>query len=89
MDQNSCGVSEIIEHKAFARIGLLGNPSDVYYGRSISFSLGNFWASVKLEPSDDLVIKPHPFHDLVHFQSFDHLVHLRFFLFFFKVVLLH
>ncbi|KAJ4729317.1 Glucuronokinase 1 [Melia azedarach] len=73
MDQNSCGVSEIIEHKAFARIGLLGNPSDVYYGRSISFSLGNFWASVKLEPSDDLVIKPHPFHDLVHFQSFDHL----------------
>ncbi|KAG8384880.1 hypothetical protein BUALT_Bualt04G0164300 [Buddleja alternifolia] len=44
-----------IEHRAYARVGLLGNPSDVYYGRTISFSLGNFWASVKLEPSQDLV----------------------------------
>ncbi|KAJ0983940.1 hypothetical protein J5N97_002296 [Dioscorea zingiberensis] len=58
-----------IEHKAYARIGLLGNPSDVYYGRTISFSLGNFWASVRLEPSRDLVIQPHPVHDLVSFSS--------------------
>lgn len=63
-----------IEHKAYARIGLLGNPSDVYYGRTISFSIRNFWASVKLEPSEHLVIQPHPFHDMVQFQSFDHLM---------------
>ncbi|KAH7672667.1 Galactokinase/homoserine kinase protein [Dioscorea alata] len=64
----------IIEHKAFARIGLLGNPSDVYYGHTISFSLANFWASVRLQPSPDLVIKPHPVHDLVSFSSIGHLI---------------
>ncbi|XVE67847.1 hypothetical protein DITRI_Ditri09bG0020800 [Diplodiscus trichospermus] len=68
------GVSGVIEHKAYARVGLLGNPSDVYFGKTISFSLGNFWASVKLEPSHHLVIKPHPIHDLVQFNSLDHLV---------------
>ncbi|KAL6518792.1 Glucuronokinase 1 [Orobanche hederae] len=66
--------SSAIEHRAYARVGLLGNPSDVYYGRTISFSLGNFWASVKLEPSKDLVIVPHPKHDLVQFYSLSHLV---------------
>ncbi|XP_008783619.2 glucuronokinase 1-like isoform X2 [Phoenix dactylifera] len=63
-----------IEHQAYARIGLLGNPSDVYFGRTISFSLGNFWASVRLEPSDDLIIRPHPTHDLISFTSIHHLV---------------
>ncbi|KAK4483180.1 hypothetical protein RD792_010360, partial [Penstemon davidsonii] len=67
-------VMAIIEHRAYARVGLLGNPSDVYYGRTISFSLGNFWASVKLEPSKDLIIVPHPTNDLVHFDSLPHLV---------------
>nr|GMC91682.1 glucuronokinase 1-like [Ipomoea batatas] len=65
---------EVIEHKAYARVGLLGNPSDVYYGNTISFSLGNFWASVRLEPSPDLLISPHPTHDLVHFNSLTNLV---------------
>lgn len=64
----------LIEHKAYARVGLLGNPSDVYFGRTISFSLANFWASVRLQPSDDLVIQPHPLHDLVRFHSIHHLV---------------
>lgn len=66
----------IIEHRVYARVGLLGNPSDVYYGRTISLSLGNFWATVQLHPSDDLVIKPHPTHDIVQFKSLDHLVSL-------------
>ncbi|XP_050226040.1 glucuronokinase 1-like [Mercurialis annua] len=64
----------VIEHKAYGRVGLLGNPSDVYYGRTLSFSLGNFWATVQLHPSHDLVIKPHPTHDLVQFSSLNHLV---------------
>nr|AGH33734.1 mevalonate kinase [Asparagus officinalis] len=63
-----------IEHRTHARVGFLGNPSDVYSGRTISFSLGNFWASVRLEPSKDLVIEPHPHHDLVSFSSIAHLV---------------
>ncbi|XP_073296072.1 glucuronokinase 1-like [Primulina huaijiensis] len=66
--------NETIEHKAYARIGLLGNPSDVYYGRTISLSIGNFWASVKLVPSKDLVIVPHPTNDLVQFHSLSNLV---------------
>ncbi|XP_039008442.1 glucuronokinase 1-like [Hibiscus syriacus] len=65
--------SGMIERKAYARVGLLGNPSDVYFGKTITFSLGNFWASAKLEPSHHLVIKPHPVHDLVQFDSLDHL----------------
>ncbi|XWS44109.1 hypothetical protein CRYUN_Cryun15aG0016500 [Craigia yunnanensis] len=74
MSSTEAGVLGVIQHKAFARVGLLGNPSDVYFGKTISFSLGNFWASVKLEPSRHLVIKPHPTHDLVQFNSLDHLV---------------
>lgn len=67
----------VIEHKAYARIGLLGNPSDVYYGRTISLNIENFWASVRLEPSADLYIVPHPTHDLVQFTSLSHLVLLH------------
>ncbi|KAL8528104.1 hypothetical protein ACS0TY_005786 [Phlomoides rotata] len=66
--------TSLIEHKTYARVGFLGNPSDVYYGRTISFSLGSFWASVKLEPSENLMILPHPVHDLVEFDSLTHLV---------------
>ena len=55
---------KVIEHKAYARFGLLGNPSDMYYGNTISFTFDNFWADVQLQPSDHL-ITPHPTHDLV------------------------
>ncbi|KAI3757432.1 hypothetical protein L6452_04969 [Arctium lappa] len=64
----------IIEHKAYSRIGLLGNPSDVYYIRTISLNISNFWASVRLEPSSNLVIVPHPTHDFVKFSSVSHLL---------------
>ncbi|KAK6928408.1 GHMP kinase N-terminal domain [Dillenia turbinata] len=67
-------MTTIIEHKSYARIGLLGNPSDVYFGKTISFSLGNFWAEVKLKPSDELKIEPNPHHDFVNFKSLNHLV---------------
>ena len=74
--KTSSSSSSVIEHKAYARVGLLGNPSDVYHGRTISFAFSNFWASVQLRPSDELVITPHPTHDFVHFRSLDHLVPL-------------
>ncbi|CAL0317305.1 unnamed protein product [Lupinus luteus] len=66
---------EVITHKAYARIGLLGNPSDVYYGNTISLSLSNFYATVTLTPSLHLFIQPHPLHDFIHFSSLSHLVH--------------
>ncbi|XP_028217759.1 probable glucuronokinase 2 [Glycine soja] len=45
------------ESNGYARVGLLGNPSDVYYGKTISFSVANFCSTVTLGPSDE------PLHD--------------------------
>lgn len=42
--------------RAFARAGLLGNPSDAYAGKAIAFSVRNFSARVSVEPSDRSVI---------------------------------
>jgi len=36
----------MIVQRVYARIGLLGNPSDSYYGKTISVSLANFFAEV-------------------------------------------
>ena len=47
----------MIETYAYARAGLLGNPSDGYYGKTISFILRNFRARVLLYPSARLEIK--------------------------------
>jgi glucuronokinase len=41
---------------AFARAGLLGNPSDGFHGKTISFVIRNFWAEVRLRPSRKLSI---------------------------------
>jgi len=37
---------EIIRKRAYARAGLLGNPSDGYNGKTISIIVRNFWAEV-------------------------------------------
>lgn len=64
---------QCIQHRAYARVGLLGNPSDAYFGNTLSFAISNFWASVTLHPSDLLVIHPHPRHDPMHFDSLQQL----------------
>lgn len=48
----------IVETYAYARAGLLGNPSDGYYGKTIAFLVRNFRARVLLYPSARLEIKP-------------------------------
>lgn len=48
----------MIEGIAFARAGLLGNPSDGYFGKVIAVSVKNFSARVALEVSRDLRIIP-------------------------------
>ncbi len=48
-----------IETRAFARAGLLGNPSDGYFGKTISITLKDFSADVSLDPSEDLRIEAH------------------------------
>jgi glucuronokinase len=62
----------IIETRAYARAGLLGNPSDGYFGRTISISVRNFGAHVLLYESPDLRIEPHDT-DLNVYRSLDHL----------------
>jgi glucuronokinase len=46
-----------IEKRAFARAGLLGNPSDQYNGKIIAVSVKNFSAGVSLAESPDLRIE--------------------------------
>ena len=50
--------TEPIESRVFARAGLLGNPSDGFGGKTISFSIGQFAAEVQLVPADTLEILP-------------------------------
>lgn len=49
---------QIVRRRAYARAGLLGNPSDGYNGKTISFSVRNFCAEVVLYewPTLDIVL---------------------------------
>jgi glucuronokinase len=47
----------IIESRAFARAGLLGNPSDGFYGKTISIIIRNFGAIVSIYESPELLIE--------------------------------
>ena len=44
-----------MEKKVYARVGLVGNPSDGFFGKTISLSIENFWAKVTIVESDRLV----------------------------------
>lgn len=46
----------IIRKKAYARAGFLGNPSDGYNGKTISFTVRNFFAEVVLYEWDEIEI---------------------------------
>jgi glucuronokinase len=48
----------MIETRAYARAGLMGNPSDGYFGKTISVSVRNFSASIVLYQSPELQIEP-------------------------------
>jgi glucuronokinase len=48
----------IITTHAYARAGMVGNPSDGYYGKTISFIIRNFKATVTLWESPKLEILP-------------------------------
>jgi len=64
----------IIRQRAFARAGLLGNPSDGYQGRTISFLFRDFFAEVVLYDWEYLEILPSQ-EDLGRFGSIHELVH--------------
>ncbi|MCL4125542.1 UNVERIFIED_CONTAM: hypothetical protein GTU68_028943 [Idotea baltica] len=58
-----------IAKRAYARVGIMGNPSDGFYGKTISLSISNFWAEVTIEESPTLRLIPHPLNDPTEFGS--------------------
>jgi len=59
----------IIKEKAYPRAGLIGNPSDCYFGKTISFTFINFFAEITLYETPKLEILPNEkdhskFHDI-------------------------
>ncbi len=62
----------MIETYGYARAGFLGNPSDGYFGKTISFAFSNFRARVLVYPSGRLEIKPSKV-DLPVFENLDDL----------------
>src|SRR5688572_24962650 len=48
----------IITAHAYARAGLVGNPSDGYFGKTVSFIIRNFRATVRLWESPHFEIVP-------------------------------
>ncbi len=46
----------LLRKRAYARAGLVGNPSDGYFGRTISLIVRNYWAEVTLYEWDQVEI---------------------------------
>ncbi|MAR11533.1 MAG: GHMP kinase [Blastopirellula sp.] len=47
---------KLIRHEGYARAGLIGNPTDGYGGKTISFTMTNFKATVVMYPWEQLEI---------------------------------
>ncbi len=66
----------IIQETAYARAGLVGNPSDIFNGKTISLLFERFKAQVKLYETPRLTIVPND-RDLTRFDSIENLVSYR------------
>ena len=44
----------VLTRRVHARVGLIGNPSDGFFGKTISVSISNFWAEVSIAESATL-----------------------------------
>uniref|UniRef100_A0A3Q3QZW6 GHMP kinase C-terminal domain-containing protein n=1 Tax=Monopterus albus TaxID=43700 RepID=A0A3Q3QZW6_MONAL len=62
-------LSKPITCRSYARVGLMGNPSDGFNGKTIAMTISNFWAEVTLVESQTLVLVPHPLNDPTEFGS--------------------
>src|SRR3990172_4594505 len=65
---------DIIRKRAYARAGLVGNPSDGYHGKTISVIVRDFWAEVTLYEWDEGEIVWSQ-EDQSRFRSVQELVH--------------
>ena len=55
----------LIHTESFARAGLVGNPSDGYFGKTLSIAFRNFSAKLKMYESPELVLEPGDVDDAV------------------------
>jgi glucuronokinase len=63
----------MIGHRTYSRIGLMGNPSDGFFGKTLSCCIRNFYAQVVLMESLRIKIVQHSIHDPTEFASLDEL----------------
>ncbi len=64
----------LIHTRSFARAGLLGNPSDGYFGKTVSFAFSNFAADLVMYETPELGFVPSDVDDAT-FSSPDELLH--------------
>ncbi|KAK8791159.1 hypothetical protein WA158_005790 [Blastocystis sp. Blastoise] len=62
-----------ITKRSYARVGLVGNPSDGFFGKTLALTIKNFYAEVHIIESDTLKLTPHPLNDPMEFDGLDHL----------------
>ena len=65
---------ESCKARSFARAGLLGNPSDGYFGKTLSFAFSNFGVDLRLTESSRMRFVPGEVDDAM-FDSPEQLVH--------------
>ena len=66
------GKPERVTSRVHARIGLLGNPSDGFFGKTVALAISNFYADVTLAPlpaGRGIEFVPHPKHDRLAFPG--------------------
>ena len=54
---------DVITERCFARCGMIGNPSDGFEGKTVSFLIRNFEATVRLQSNEDgpeIELNPNP-----------------------------
>lgn len=64
---------QVIRTRSFARAGLLGNPSDGYFGKTISFTFTAFYVELRLTESSRMRFTPGEVDDAT-FESPQHLL---------------
>ena len=63
----------IIKEKAYPRAGLVGNPSDGFFGKTIAFAFSNFHAEITMWESPEIDLVP-SLRDHSHFPNIRGLV---------------
>ena len=58
-----------LHRKAHARVGIMGNPSDGFNGKTVAATITNFWAEAWIWPTDAVQLVPNPLYDVQRFTN--------------------